>query len=160
MPELAQEFLFELRIPQKGETILDMGTTPLSRLVYSVADGGSFAGPKMKGEVVAMSGGDWTRIRADMSIHIDVRIVLRTDDGVLVYMTYQGLMVAASQADFLYMIDANKDDDPAGADRFYYRMGATFETGDERYAWLNHLIAVGSGRLGGREAIYEVFAIR
>ncbi len=161
MPEIATEYLFELRIPQKAEDILDMGTTPLSRLVYSVAEQGSFVGPKLKGEVVHLSGGDWTRIRADMSISLDVRIVLKTEDGALVYMTYTGLMVAADQSDFLYMIDANKADDPEGAKtRFYYRITCQFETGDQRYAWLNHVLAIGSGRLGDKQAIYEVFAIR
>jgi hypothetical protein len=159
-PALQSEFLFEMRLPQKAEMILDMGQTPLSRLVYSVAETGSIVGPKIKGEVVNLSGGDWTRIRADMSIALDVRLVLKTDDGALIYMTYQGLMVAKDQADFLYMIDARKPDDPEGAKtRFYYRIICSFETGDQRYAWLNHQYAVGSGRLGDEQAIYEIFSI-
>ncbi len=159
MPDLNTEFLFELRIPQKASDIVNMGTTPLSMLMYSVAESGSFVGPKLTGEVIPLSGGDWTRVRTDMSILIDVRICLKTQDGANILMTYKGVMAANTPADFPYMIDATKKDDPAGASRYYYRTLIEFETGDERYAWLNHKLAVGSGRLGDDQAIYEVFAI-
>ena len=159
MPGLNTEFLFELRIPQKAGDMINMGQTPLSHLMYSVAEGGTFAGPKLKGEVIALSGGDWTRVRTDMSITIDVRICLKTNDGANILMTYQGLLWANSPEDFGYMIDATKKDDPDGAKRYYYRIVAQFETGAENYNWLNHAVAVGSGRLGDNTAIYEVFAV-
>jgi hypothetical protein len=159
MPSLQNEFLFELRIPQKQSDMVDMGQTPLSRLMYSVAEGGSFVGPKLKGEVIALSGGDWSRVRSDMSVSIDVRICLKTNDGANILMTYQGLLFANSLEDFAYMIDFTKKDDPEGAKRYYYRIVAQFETGDERYTWLNHMVAVGSGRSGDNAAIYEVFAV-
>jgi len=160
MADLKSEFLFELRIPQRLSDIVDMGQTPVSRLLYSVAQSGSFEGPRLKGVVLPLSGGDWSRVRADMSIAIDVRICLQTEDKANILMTYTGLLAANTPADFAYMIDATKPDDPAGAaTRYYYRVACAFETGSGEYAWLNHTIAVGSGRLGDDQVIYDVFKI-
>jgi hypothetical protein len=160
MFELKSKFLFELRIPQKQEEMVDIGQTPVSRLMYSVADSGTFAGPKLKGIVIPRSGGDWTRVRTDRSITLDVRICLQTRHGEVILMTYQGLMAANSPQNFRYMIDPTKKDDPKGAQRrFYYRIAAFFETSAERLAWLNRTLAVGTGRLAENQAIYEVFAI-
>jgi hypothetical protein len=153
--------LFELRIPQRQSALVDMGQTPSSRLMYAVADSGTFAGPKLKGVVIPVSGGDWSRVRSDMSIAIDVRLCLATHDGANIYLTYQGILAADSPQDFQYMIDFSKKDDPAGAaSRYYYRTTVQFETGDERYAWLNRTVAIGSGRSGDDCAIYEIFAIK
>lgn len=161
MSGLNSDFLFELRIPQRMSDIVDMGQTPTSRLMYSVAEKGSVEGPKIKGQVIPLSGGDWSRLRADMSITIEVRICLKTHDGANILMTYHGILAANSPEDFQYMIDATKNDDPQGAlDRFYYRIFAFFETGDERYAWLNRTLAAGIGRLAEDQAIYDIYAIK
>lgn len=161
MPNLNSEFLFDLRIPQKKDAMIDMGQTPLSALMFSVAESGSVVGPKIKGIVVPLSGGDWTRARLDMSLTLDVRICLRTHDNANILMTYQGVMAAGTRDDFWYMVNAEKKDDPKGAmERYYYRIAAFFETGDERYAWMNRILAVGCGRLAENQAIYEVFDIK
>ena len=161
MTELKTELLFELRISQKQEDIVDMGQTPASGLRYAVAASGTFEGPKLNGIVIPLSGGDWSRVRADMSITIDVRICLRTRDGANILMTYRGVLAAYSPEDFRYMVDFTKKDDPEGADgRYYFRAQMSFETGDERYAWLNRTLAVGVGRLGDNQAIYEVYAVK
>ncbi len=34
-----------------------------------------------------------------------------------------------------------------------------FETGDERYAWLNNRLAVGEGRLGPSVVTYRVYTL-
>ena len=47
-----------------------------------------------------------------------------------------------------------------GPDRYCFRTNPLFETGDERYAWLNHVVAVGKGRTGDNGVIYDVFAVR
>ena len=160
MPDLNSEFLFELRIPQKADRMIDLGQTPLSRLMFSVAESGSVVGPKVNGSIIPLSGGDWTRARSDMSLTLDVRICLQTLDKANILMTYQGVMAANSRDDFWYMINADKKDDPKGAmQRYYYRIAAFFETGDERYAWMNHILAVGCGRLAENQVIYEVFQI-
>lgn len=161
MSDLNSEFLFELRLAQGADGLINMGTTPWGQLMYSAADQGTFAGPKLNGIVIPYSGGDWPRVRGDMTIAVDVRLVLKTNDGANIYMVYRGIMAANTPADIPYMIDATKKDDILGSEtRYYYRTLIEFETGDPRYAWLNRTLAVGKGRLGDNQAIYEVFAIR
>ena len=161
MAELTSEFLFELRLAQPTDGVYEMGQTPNSRLRYSLASSGSFAGPKLNGIVLPNSGADWARVRGDMSISLDVRLCLQTEDKANIYLTYTGIMAAGNQTDLMYMVDSTKPDDPVGAEsRYYFRSAMWFETGDGRYAWLNHLVAVGKGRLGDDSAIYDVFAIK
>lgn len=150
------DFLFTLRC--KLDPILDHGATPLGHRLVAIAGSGSFEGPRVRGEVVGASGGDWALVRQDGSGALDVRLSLRTDDGALVLMTYQGRMVAAPE-EFSYALDFFKPDDPAGAHRYYFRTNPLFETADPRYAWLNHLVSVGRGRTGDGGVIYDVFAV-
>lgn len=53
-------------------------------------------------------------------------------------------------------LDKGHHVDPAS---YYFRINALFETGSEKYAWLNRIIAVGKGdRLPGGP-VYQVFEI-
>ena len=98
-------------------------------------------------------------VRADGSGALDVRLSLRTNDGAIIYMTYFGRLVALD-GDIQYALDFSKPDDPQGAGRYYFRTNPLFETGDERYTWLNHVVAVGKGRTGDGGVIYDVFAVK
>jgi hypothetical protein len=158
MSELNTEFLFEVRI--QVQPPMDLGPTPEGQRVIFISKSGSFEGPKLKGEVIPMSGGDWSRVRADGSGVIDVRLCLRTDDGATILMTFGGRMVTTPE-NFEYVLDYMKPDDPQGAEeRYYLRTNPLFETGDPRYAWLNNIVAVGKGRTGEGGVIHEVFAVK
>ncbi len=157
MPSLETEFLFTLKC--KLDPIIDHGVTPNGHRLIAIGGSGTFEGPRLKGHIVPSSGGDWARVRADGSGALDVRLSLKTDDGALILITYLGRMVAA-QENFNYALDFFKPDDPAGADRYYFRTNPLFETGDERYAWLNHIVSVGKGRTGDGGVIYDIFAVK
>lgn len=157
MPTLDSDFLFQMRVKLAPPT--DVGPGPEGRRMVFMGRSGTVDGPRIRGEVLPMSGGDWSRIRADGSGALDVRLSLRTDDGAIVYMTYGGRMVAAAE-DMPYALDFAKPDDPDGAGRYYFRTNPLFETGDDRYAWLNHIVAVGKGRTGDDGVIYDVFTVR
>lgn len=157
MSEIETEFLFEARIALAEP--MHVGQTPEGyRMIVNVA-GGRFEGPKLKGEVVPMSGADWSRIRADGSGALDVRMCFRTDDGVLIYVHWHGLMVV-SDVHREYALDFAKPDDPAGSTRYYFRTSPQFETGDARYAWLNGIVAVSTSRTGDGGVIHRVFAVQ
>jgi len=111
---------------------------PAGTRVTVQVDGGTFTGPKLSGTVIGPSA-DWAVARADGSIKLDVRVLLRTDEGADVYMSYSGIGLD-------------------GGARL--RTAPTFETGDERYAWLNSVQAVGKGRLDGTDLRYEWFEVR
>jgi hypothetical protein len=52
--------------------------------------GGTFAGPRLKGTIIPPSG-DWVVQRPDGSRLLDVRILLQTDDGQKIYMSWRGI---------------------------------------------------------------------
>jgi hypothetical protein len=157
MSELKTEFLFEARI--QVQPPMDVRQGPDGHRLIFMFKSGHFEGPKLRGEVIPMSGGDWSRIRADGSGAIDVRLCLKTDDGAIILMTYGGRMVTSPE-NFEYVVDYSKPDDPKGAEeRYYLRTNPLFETGDERYAWLNNIVAIGKGRTGDGGVIHEVFAV-
>ncbi|RJO73352.1 DUF3237 domain-containing protein [Nocardia panacis] len=126
---------------------------PLGRRVLYGAAGGSFEGPRLRGDVVA-GGGDWALFRPNGTMMLDVRLTLRTDDDELLYMTYQGRWVVPADVR-AEMVDPTTRHriDPA---RYYFRTNPLFETGSTRYAWLNDVVAIGTGYLVDGGVAYHV----
>ena len=110
-----------------------------SRVIVTVT-GGHFEGPKLRG-TVDNSGGDWVSLRTDGSIKLDVRILLHTDDGAAIFMRYEGIGVRIDGE--LKVVTA-----------------PLFETGDQRYAWLNNVQAIARGVSANNQVTYEVFAVQ
>jgi hypothetical protein len=123
------------------------------RGVYPV-DGGTFEGARLRG-TVDPGGADWVTQRTDGLMLIDVRLTLRTDDGATIAMTYTGLARALSES----LMERFRRRELLNYQEFYLRTTPRFETGDERYAWLNGVIAVANGQRTERGGEYHVFAI-
>jgi hypothetical protein len=138
----------ELQPPQ------DVGDTPLgSRHIYYVT-GGSFAGPRLKGQVLP-GGGDWVVVRKDGVSQLDVRITLRADDGCMIFTNYRGLVDIPP--DIRARIAKGEE---VPADRYYFRITPVFETGCQKLAWINKLIAIGVGKKSPSAVSYDIFAVR
>jgi hypothetical protein len=85
-------------------------------------------------------GGDWLTMRATGTAHLDVRVLLTTDDGVAIHMAYEGIMGPTD--DGIRIITA-----------------PLFQTGDERYAWLNDVQAIAIGKPSKDAVDYDVYRI-
>ncbi len=109
-----------------------------TRMVVGVK-GGHFEGERLNGKVVG-PGGDWVTQRADGSIKLDVRLLLQTDDGASILVSYNGVGIVVEG-------------------QLKARCAPLFETGDERYAWLNHIQAVGIGGLDGTDVVYDIYEL-
>jgi len=83
-----------------------------------------------------------------------VRGTLKTEDGALIYAYYRGILEASPEA--MARIRAGEEVDPA---EYYFRTSPVFETGAEKYAWLNRIVAVGLGQIKPNRVIYQVYAI-
>jgi hypothetical protein len=68
----------------------DIGVTPRGTRRFYPVTGGSFEGPRLRGEVLP-DGGDWLLLRPDGVLEQDVRITLKTDDGAFIYVRYAGM---------------------------------------------------------------------
>ena len=106
----------------------DIGPSPHGTRVTFPITGGSFEGDRLCGKVLP-GGDDWTVKRSDGVIELDLRITLQTDDGALIHMTFEGLR------------------DDGGPRAPYFRTVPRFETAEPKYAFLNRLLAVGTGEI-------------
>jgi len=156
MPEfsdLSLEFLCEFEVEADPGLAYDLGATPVGHRRAGGWAGGRVRGPRLNG-VVEPIGIDMAVARSDDVYLPDVRGVWRLDDGALVLTQYQGIIWPFS--DFLDY-RRGKDVDAAA---IQWKVFLRFETGDERYAWLNRVLAVarGSAQEGGvfRYRAFEV----
>ena len=134
----AFEYLGRLLAETGTRTVVERGPQGTRTIVQIVS--GRFEGPRLKATVLAPSG-DWITNRADGSYRLDVRLVLRTDDGALILATYNGV---------------GQTTDTGAA----LQMAPLFETGDSRYAWLTRLQAVGVGERVGTTVQYDIYALK
>ena len=109
-----------------------------SRTILRVA-GGRVEGPRLNGRILE-GGGDWAVMRADGIFEVDIRAALETDDGATIYTQYGGL-VRMSPDNWKRFLSGDTPSDS----EYYFRVTPRFETGDERYAWLNRSVFVGAG---------------
>jgi hypothetical protein len=99
--------------------------------------GGVFEGDRLRGKVLP-GGDDATLRRSDGIVELDERITLETDDGALIYMTFQGV----------------RDDSVPGGP--YLRTLPRFETAEPKYSFLNRLLAVGAGEIQATGPVHEI----
>ena len=142
LDNLPVEFLFMIDCDTSAPPPVVIGGGPAGTRVVVNVTGGTFEGPKLKGIIAAGPGGDWATLAPDGHLRLDVRMILHTDDGAPVLMTYSG-------------IGAPGDDG-----QFVIRTAPRFECGDERYAWLNTVQAIAIGSLGGLGVTYDVYRVR
>ena len=134
--QLSSEFLFELRLDvEQPPTICP---APDGERKLFIVRGGSLAGPLGSGQVLP-GGTDWGFVDREGVLRLDVRGILRMDDGAVISIAYQGLR------------------DPATG---YWRTTPRFETTAEKYLWLNRVVCVGLGERTPNAVVYKVYVVR
>ena len=111
------------------------------RLIYEVGEG-TVKGDRINGRMVGQASADWLTI-SGTTASLDVRGTFETDDGAIVFFQYTG-----------------RSDITQGPGASPIYVAPRFETGDERYAWLNSVQAAGKGVLDGSHLIYEWYELR
>ncbi len=151
MAELRTELLFEISVNLEPPQVV--GPTPNGDRRVRLISGGSFAGPKLRGEVLP-GGGDWLLLRPDGARLLDVRLALRTDGGHLIYVISRGIMNMSPE--IYQRIGAGEEIDPS---QYYFRTTPLFETAAAELDWLNRVVAVTVGRLTTRTVVQTVYAV-
>ena len=124
-----------------AEPVILPNTPAGTRVIVEVSDA-RVDGERLRGRVKGSAAADWLTIGPDSTGTLDVRATMETDDGAVIFLYYQG-----------------RRDFSQGRDAPIYT-APKFDTGDERYAWLNKIQAVAKGHLDGTTLTYEVYELR
>ncbi len=115
---------------------------PFGTKVVATVTAATFVGPKINAaSLEGVAGGDWLTILEGGNFSLDVRLSLRTEDGADIYVTYTGFGTR------------NEDGNAS------IRTAPRFETGDERYTWLNNLFTVAVGKSTPDGVEYDIYAV-
>ena len=150
MPELQSDFLFTIRISVND--LYDIGATPFGTRHIDMLGEGSFEGPKLRGVVIG--GIDQKIFRSDGAMNPNVRLVLKTDDEALIYMSYTGIRHGSKEV--MERISSGEEVDTS---EYYLRNTPYFETSAPQYDWINRIVCVGIGRRMPDHAAYDIFEI-
>jgi len=97
-------------------------------------------GERLKASMKGRASADWLTVSPRGYGTLDVRLTLETDDGALIFASYKGRLLFDTMTVYATPL---------------------FETGDERYAWLNLIQAVSKGQfVEPGMLVYEVFELR
>ena len=151
MAELRTAHLFTLTLEVAG--MQPVGATPAGDRRVGLVAGGRFQGVRLSGTVLP-GGADWIMLRPDGATTLDVRLVLQTDDGAAIGMTYRGMRHGPPE-----IMDRVARGEAVPPGSYYFRTVVAFETAAERYAWLNRIIAVGTGERPPSGPVYDVFEV-
>lgn len=151
MPEIRTTHLLTLKLAVDG--MQPIGAIPAGNRRIGLANGGTFEGTRLKG-IVLPGASDWMIDRPDGVTTLDVRIVLQTDDGALIAMTYRGLR--HGPAAVMEKVNGGIFVDPS---EYYFRTIVSFETAAPKYDWLNKVFGIGTGSRPPEGAVYDIFEV-
>jgi Protein of unknown function (DUF3237) len=137
--QLDADYLLTVTARTAQPTAVIAGAPQGTRGILGVTSG-VFEGPRLKG-TIAPPGGDWFTIRANGVLKLDVRLLLVTDDGAHILMTYSGVAVP-------------------GEDGMAIRIAPLFEAPEGPYSWLCDVQAIGYGQVVDGVASYDVYGLR
>jgi hypothetical protein len=127
-----------------------IGVVPHGTRLTAPIVSGHFEGPRLRGKVLP-GAGDWTLLRSDGVLELDLRVTLETDDGALIHMSSFGLR--HGPADVMAALARGERVDPSS---YYFRTLPRFETGHPKYLFLNRLLAVNSGDRRPEGPVYTI----
>lgn len=153
--QLETEYLVTLHTPMSSVPphAIDDGLT-----IYHAGEGGWAKGPKLAGAIIQPTA-DWLLALPNGSLRVDARMTIRTDDDALIHAAYGGV-ISVTRENLERMAGGGL----LTAQDMYFMIAPTFRTAHPRYAWLNHIQAIGKvvGVKGGDQGFvtYDVFAVR
>jgi hypothetical protein len=151
---LSGRHLCDVQLVAKGDGPGRIDSAWGTRIIEYIEDG-EFAGPALSGRVLP-GGGDWPTLANDgeFAMRLDVRAVWQTHDGAKLFVQYYGFMALGPPS------EASGNPMEADPSSYYFRVAPTFQTSDERYAWLNKTLCVGVGRFTPGGLGYRIYAIQ
>jgi hypothetical protein len=129
-----------------------LGGTPHGMRAFTPISSGTFEG-RLRGTILP-GGGDWTLLRGDGVLELDLTIILETEDKALIKLSSFGLR--HGPADVIAAIGRGEPVDPT---TYYFRTMAKFETSAPQYEYLNRTLATATGDRHPTGPTYTIFEI-
>jgi hypothetical protein len=133
---------------------LDLGERPVGHRRIVPLSGGTFSGPELRGRLLPGASADWQTILPDGTALGDIRYVLETEGGDLLYV--QSSSIRHGSPEVLARLGRGEDVD---AGEYTFRTATRIETAAAGLDWLNKGIFIS---VGGRQAagvIYETYLV-
>jgi hypothetical protein len=143
--------LFIFQIDVKPPTII--GATPGHDRRIGEITGGRFEGEGLRGRILS-GGSDWQSLRSDGATTLNVRLVMETDDGALIGMTYAGVRHGPKE-----VLDRIARGEKVNPSEYYMRATPYYETSAPKYDRLNRIVSLALGHRVAGGAIYQVFEV-
>ena len=149
-PRLTQIYRLEATLG----AVLDLGNVAPGRRRIVPLTGGTFTGPELNGNLLPGVSADWQIVLADGTALSDIRFVLQTDSGDLLYVQSRG--VRHGSPEVLARLERGEDVD---ASEYTFRTSTQIETAAAGLDWINKglFISVGGRQPGG--VIYETYLV-
>jgi muconolactone delta-isomerase len=149
-PRLTQVYRLEAALGQP----LELGDTAQGHRRIVPLTAGSFTGPAISGTLLAGVSADWQVVLPDGTALGDVRYVLQTDRGDLLYVQSRG--IRHGTAEVLARLGRGEDVD---ASEYTFRTATQIETAAPDLDWLNKGVFISvAGRQAAR-VIYETYLV-
>lgn len=145
------EYVCTLKVLIKPALVV--GETPKGMRRIIPIMGGSFEGPKMKGEVLD-GGADWQIVRKDGVAELEAHYQIKTDDGVIIYIKNLGLRVATPEV--AAKIGRGESVSPT---EYYFRAVPKFEAPAGKYDWMNNAIFICTGERNPDSVLIKVWRV-
>ncbi|MES2520646.1 MAG: DUF3237 domain-containing protein [Bacteroidota bacterium] len=145
------EFVCELKVKLKPAIIV--GETPRGTRRIIPIIGGSFEGPKMKGEILD-GGADWQIVRKDGVAELEAHYQIKTDDGVVIYIKNVGMRVATPE-----VAARIGRGEAVPSSEYYFRAVPKFEAPTGKYDWMNNAIFICKGIRNPDGVVIQVWKV-
>lgn len=150
LPDPHLTFVFEARVDVARPRRVGRGVD--EELWFFPITGGTVAGPRLTGTVIA-GGGDWATTRSDVT-ELDARYLIEAHDGNVIDIVNRGFHRAAP--DVMARIDAGEH---VPENEYYYRTAPTFRTDAPAHRWLTESVFVGMARSDGNTVCIRFFLL-
>lgn len=149
-PQISAVYRLEATL---GEPV-ELGDTAAGHQRIVPLTGGTFTGPEISGRLIAGASADWQTVLPDGTVLGDIRYVLQTDSGDILYVQSHGIRHGSSEV--LARLARGEDVD---ASEYTFRTSTRIATASVELDWLNKgvFISVGGRQTAG--VIYETHLV-
>ena len=149
-PRLTQVYRLTATLGQP----LDLGETSQGHRRIVPLTGGTFTGPELRGTLLPGASADWQTVLPDGTALGDIRYLLQTEAGELLYVQSRG--VRHGSAEVLARLGRGEDVD---ASEYTFRTSTQIEAAAGQLDWLNKGVFIGVGGRQSDGVIYEVYLV-